>query len=78
MTPSELSAMLPRPALAVADQPAYRYDRASGRFLPANDAAWRECDAWNQFAHRLMVRLGTLPETWNAPRPPFLGEHRVD
>ncbi len=42
-------------------KPAYRLDRPSGRFLPANDAAWRECAAWNAYAHATMARLGTLP-----------------
>ncbi len=37
------------------DRPAYRYAGA-GRFQPANAAAWREVDAWNEYATLITAR----------------------
>jgi len=36
------------------ERPAYQY-AGGGRFLPANDAAWREVEQWNRYA-----------DAWNA------------
>ncbi len=55
---------MPPITTAETEKAAYRYDRATGHFLPANDAAWREIHAWNDWAHATMVRLGTLPPHW--------------
>ncbi len=39
----------------VAERAAYIYV-GNGTFRPANDAAWREVDAWNEYADRITAR----------------------
>jgi len=34
----------------------YRLDQATGRFLPANQAAWDECNAFNAWAAQVNAR----------------------
>jgi len=41
--------------LPVAERAAYVYV-GNGTFRPANDAAWREVDAWNEYADRITAR----------------------
>ncbi len=52
-TPMAASAMLAAPLTD--EQPQYRYvgDR---RFVPANAAAWREVNAWNEYAARVTAQ----------------------
>jgi hypothetical protein len=48
----EISPSGPAP---VAERAAYVYV-GNGTFRPANDAAWREVDAWNEYADRITAR----------------------
>jgi len=41
--------------LPAAERAAYVYV-GNGAFRPANDAAWREVDAWNEYADRITAR----------------------
>ena len=34
----------------------YKLDHATGRFLPANQAAWDECNAFNAWAAQVNAR----------------------
>lgn len=51
--PTAASAMLAAPLAD--EQPAYHYV-GHGAFLPANAVAWREVDAWNEYADRITAR----------------------
>lgn len=44
-----------RGAVPAAERAAYIYV-GNGTFRPANDAAWREVDAWNEYADRITAR----------------------
>ena len=44
----------PCPALA-AERATYAY-AGNGKFMPANAAAWREVDAWNEYATMITAR----------------------
>ncbi len=52
-TSTAASAMLAAPLAE--EQPAYRY-AGQGAFLPANAAAWREVNAWNEYAAMINAR----------------------
>ena len=52
-TSTAASAMLAVPLAE--DRPAYHY-AGDGRFLPANVAAWREVNAWNEHATLITAR----------------------
>jgi len=47
--------MLPSVRLPAAERAAYVYV-GNGKFEPANAAAWREVNAWNEYADRITVR----------------------
>ncbi len=51
-TPRHVAAL---PVTLAADQPQYKHV-GGGRFLPANEAALRECAAWNAWADRVNAR----------------------
>jgi len=51
MTIRPLDKYLSSGQLPVAERAAYVYV-GNGTFRPANDAAWREVDAWNEYADR--------------------------
>jgi len=53
-TTSPAAGTMPAAPLAE-DRPAYRYE-GDGRFQPANEAAWREVDAWNEYATMITAR----------------------
>ena len=52
-TSTAASAMLAAPLAE--EQPAYRY-AGHGAFLPANSAAWREVERWNEYAARVTAQ----------------------
>ncbi len=69
MAPCAPAPSLPQPGRPVVvstatEPPAYRLDRPTGRFLPANAAARAECQRWNEYAYQVMRQAGTLPPHW--------------
>lgn len=50
-----LGHMLTSGAAPTTDQPQYRYV-GDCRFVPANAAAWREVERWNEYAARVTAR----------------------
>ncbi len=55
MTTRPLGQILPSGKLPAAERAEYIYV-GNGMFRPANDAAWREVDAWNEYADRITAR----------------------